>query len=501
MSELNKQNLLELMVEIAPGKATAEHESNNEQEFLKNFLPVADYRRALDPNILLILGGRGVGKTEFFRLLAIPLGREALIESLKIRTLAASKTSWIAGFGRTGKTLHRFPTPEIIGHEMRNATNIEWRGFWIGLMLGVILQQEEFSLKDFLLKEIEESVVMVLKDKLSLLSEWFPLVNENFEKINYALDKLDEKLIEIDEWLYVTYDELDRLVPSYTASSAPIRELLALWLDRWRRWERIRPKIFLRTDLFREEFLGFPDASKLQGHQILLEWKPSLLYQLLIKRLANSGREMTEYLQKIPDLIEERSSSLGWSATSNEKLFEEFIEMIIGKYMGASPKKGITYRWIPNHLQDGGGRIAPRSFLKLFALAAQKKSGQLLVEQSLPGTALLQPSDLQGALMETSEDRIRELAQEEYSWLESLKTSLRGQEVPMLYDKFLETLKSTPWSEKLEKKPPSEKPEEIWQYLLQLGVVENRSDGRINMPEIYLYGFHVKRRGGIKRPK
>jgi hypothetical protein len=94
--------------------------------------------------------------------------------------------------------------------------------------------------------------------------------------------------------------------------------------------------------------LNFPDASKLQGHQIRLEWQTSWLYQLLVKRLANSGSEMTEYLQDIPELIIENKTGLGWTATSNEKLFEALIERMIGKYMGANAKKGITYRWIPN---------------------------------------------------------------------------------------------------------------------------------------------------------
>jgi len=37
------------------------------------------------------------------------------------------------------------------------------------------------------------------------------------------------------------------------------------------------------------------------------------------------------------------------------------------------------------------------------------------------------------------------------------------------------------------KQPPTSKPEEVLKYLLQLGIVESRSDGRINMPEIYLW--------------
>lgn len=497
MSEFNKQKLLELIVDIAPGWGTAEHESDNEDKFLKNFLPIADYRLVLEPNTLLILGGRGVGKTELFRLLAIPLGRESLVENLGVRSLPTlSKTTWIAGFGRTRKAEKRFPTPESVEMQMDKATNIEWRSFWIGLILGGLLQQEDFKFKDFIIEQIETEIANILRDDLSRLSIWHPIVNHNLEKLNSVLDKLDQKLMEADDWLFVTYDELDRLVASYTALASPIRELLALWLDRWRRWDRIRPKIFLRTDLFREDLLSFPDASKLQAHQIRLEWKHSWLYQLLVKRLANSGNEMTEYLQNIPELIIENKTGLGWTATSNEKLFEELIERMIGKYMGANAKKGITYRWIPNHLQDAGGRIAPRSFLKLFALAAQSRIQQHSpVEQN---TLLLQPSDLQGALMNTSDDRIREL-QEEYPWLESLKTSLVNLIAPMLKEIFLDAVKSTIWSP--EKQPPVTNPEGILQYLLQLGIVESRSDGRINMPEIYLYGFKVKRKGGVKRPK
>ena len=498
MSEINKQKLLELIVDIAPGKGTAEHESDDEEKFLKNFLPIADYRLVLEPNTLLILGGRGVGKTELFRLLAIPQGRESLVASLGVRSLPTlDKTTWIAGFGRTHKGEKRFPTPESVEIEMGKANSIEWRSFWIGLILGVLLQQQQdFKIKDFLTKQIETEIVNILRDDLSLLSIWQPIVTQNLEKLNSVLDKLDQKLIEADDWLFVTYDELDRLVASYTALASPIRALLALWLDRWRRWDRIRPKIFLRTDLFREDFLSFPDASKLQAHQIRLEWKHSWLYQLLVKRLANSGIEMTEYLQNIPNLIIENKPSLGWTATSNEKLFEELIERMIGKYMGANAKKGITYRWIPNHLQDAGGRIAPRSFLKFFSLAAQSRIRQhSTVEQN---TLLLQPSDLQGALMDTSDDRIREL-QEEYPWLESLKTGLENLIAPMQKEIFLAAIKSTEWMP--EKSPPITNPEGILQYLLQLGIVESRSDERINMPEIYLYGFKVKRKGGVKRPK
>lgn len=493
MTEDNKK-LLELIVSIAPGGGTAEQESDQDQEFLNNFLPIVDYRHALEPSTLLILGGRGVGKTELFRLLAIPSGRKYLVKSLNITSLPdLSKTTWIAGFGKTKKVSKKFPAPEIIEKHMNDADNVQWRSFWIGLILGVLLQQEDFKFKDFITGKMDAEIATTLRDRLSLLSDWQPVIYQNFERLNSILDELDQKLIEEDEWLFVSYDELDRLVTSYTSLANPIRELLALWLERFRRWDRIRPKIFLRTDLFQEDFLRFPDASKLKAYQVKLEWKHLWLYQLLVKRLANAGIEMVKYLQDIPTLISDNQDELGWTVSSNETLFEELIQKMIGKYMGTTPKKGFTYRWIPNHLQDASGRIAPRSFLKLFVLAAQQR-----IQQQAYTGSLLQPSNLQGALMDTSEVRILELG-EEYPWLESLKMSLNGLEAPVQKDKFLEAVKATTW--KTDQQPPASSPEGILKYLLQLGVVESRSDGRINMPEIYLYGFKVKRKGGVKRPK
>jgi hypothetical protein len=500
MSNSDKQKLLELMAGIAPGKGTAETESNDDAVFLKNFLPIPNYRQVLEKDTLLILGGKGAGKTELFRLLAIPSGRKILIENLKIRALHdLDKTIWIAGFGRTQQQEKTFPTPESIEAQMQNASNLDWRAFWIGLILGRILSADKAGLKSSWVDEIPLEIRELLINKLPLLSAWFPLVRQEIEKINYALDVLDEQLIEADEWLFITYDELDRLVYSYNQLAVPIRELLAFWLDRWRRLERIRPKIFLRTDLFREDFLSFADASKLKAYQTNLEWKDAWLYQLLFKRLANSGQEMADYLGTLPNFLKETNTPLGITITSSEYSHQFMIEKIIGRFMGENPRKGYTYSWIPNHLKDAGGRIDPRSLLKLFSLAANRRLGDFN-PQNLSGDTLLNPSDLQGAIVEASEHRIEELV-DEYPWLAPLKNSLNGLKVPVEEEIFLDKLKNTIWSEEPGKQPPTSKPEEIMGYLLQLGIIDRRSDKRVNMPIIYMYGFGVKRPGGVKRPK
>lgn len=295
----------------------------------------------------------------------------------------------------------------------------------------------------------------------------------------------------------MTYDELDRLTTSHDKLAGPIRELLAFWLDRYRRWERIRPKIFLRSDLFQQDYLGFPDASKLRPHQLQLEWTTSWLYQLLIKRMANGSDRMKQYLDQIPGLIVRKDDQFGYIPTPDEALHEKFMTHLVGEFMGADARKGNSYRWVPNHLQDAEKRIAPRSFLKLFAGAALQElkrfDSKLLLQNRL-----VQPSALQGALMETSEDRIAELAQEEYRWLNHLKPNLYGITVPAQKAIFIDAIKRTEWTKD---QPLVTQPSELIEYMKSLGILEQRSDGRINMPEIYLYGFRMKRMGGVKRPK
>jgi hypothetical protein len=37
--------------------------------------------------------------------------------------------------------------------------------------------------------------------------------------------------------------------------------------------------------------------------------------------------------------------------------------------------------------------------------------------------------------------------------------------------------------------------------LIELGAMSERDDGRIDVPDIYRYGFGILRKGGVKRPR
>jgi hypothetical protein len=243
----------------------------------------------------------------------------------------------------------------------------------------------------------------------------------------------------------------------------------------------------------------FPDSSKLLSRQIDLSWNTISLYRLLLRRLANTGAiEMIEYMQQIPELILE-DPTLGYVPTESKEKIKEFVDLFIGQYMGTSPKKGESYLWTPNHLQDAKGELAPRSFLKCYSFAAQTmlKSGNEKLLAQLEKTYLLTPSSIQGAVQEVSQDRVEEL-KEDFPWLSELKEVLTGETLLMSETDFKVRLKQL-----IDRANPEMLPantvEGMERILQELGIVSKSSDGRINMPEIYLHGFGLKRKGGLRR--
>lgn len=488
-----KFDLLECISSIGSGIDEFEDYELSESDYFKRFLPIPEHSKVFEPNILLVLGGRGTGKTRLFNLLSSSSGREVMVTSTGNRALPSlKKTIWLTGYSKSDK---HFPVEEAVQRLVTNPETDDLRAFWTGLLLGVILSSKEASIPDACLEHIPHSLLGKLRTGLNVLTEWLPLVNTHIEQLNGALDQFDEHLLNEDRWLFINYDELDRLTRTYSTLAAPIRELLQFWLGRWRRWNRIRPKIFLRGDLFQKDFLQFPDASKFQPHQMKLEWTTSTLYRLLLKRLANSGDPMYHYMNEIPGMFDQVDPLLGYIPTEDEEIHKQFIDKLVGPFMGADARKGITYRWVPNHLQDSGGRIAPRSLIKLFSNAAEFQKTRI---SGLTEKRLLEPGALQTALMSTSQDRILEL-NEEYPWLPDLQQGLRGEEVPTQQEHFLKKLEMIEWSDG--RTPPTRHAKELLELLHQLGIVEVRSDSKVNVPEIYLYGFGMKRRGGIKRPR
>ena len=118
----------------------------------------------------------------------------------------------------------------------------------------------------------------------------------------------------------------------------------------------------------------------------------------------------------------------------------------------------------------------------------------------LQGTQIILPTRIQGALFDVSDDRVAEL-QEEYPWLEELKSPFNGLTMLMDQQDFIGYIDMALWKEKNSDMLPEHTPQGIFSVLQRLGIVMIASDGRVNVPEIYLHGFRMKRKGGLRRPE
>lgn len=98
-----------------------------------------------------------------------------------------------------------------------------------------------------------------------------------------------------------------------------------------------------------------------------------------------------------------------------------------------------------------------------------------------------------------SQDRVAEL-KEEYAWLESLGKALEGTTLLIPVNDFIHKIESIKWSEDDLESLPSTSATEIFKVLEKLGIVYLAKDGRVNVPEIYLHGFGMKRKGGLSKP-
>ncbi|MCD7907739.1 MAG: hypothetical protein LUH04_08685 [Clostridium sp.] len=500
MTVEDKISMLESLSNIAPETATGEDEEN----LPANFLPLRSYSKLADHRVFLITGGRGAGKTALFRMITSQSGFDHIISEADLSRYTDRRDSkFIVGY--TGRASTLFPGPSTCTTYAASKDEDIITAIWGGFICSSLFRlcSDEPEIEKLALECLGEDIFRKLTENSNQPGLWLQWMCDNIEKWEAFLDCCDNYFAAKSCNIYFVYDELDRICSKYADLFIYIRTLLSFWFTHNNRWRSLKAKIFLRSDLYNADALHFVDSSKMRAYHLELKWDSLSLYRLLVKRIANCGNMVAEaYLKEIPGLLHPvTKEALGYMPGDSEMALKAFIEKMIGKYMGKNPKKGLSYTWVPNHIQDANGDLSPRPFLKCFVFAAKKMIENYDEITKLEYERLLSPSSLQGALTEVSEDRVNELKLEEYGWLETLSNNLRRQSMLMTRQEFLRYLDPDLWSEEKRGTLPGNTPNELLEALKTLGIVIETGDGRINVPEIYLHGFGLKRRGGIKRPR
>ncbi len=139
LSFREREPVLSALEALAPGAGQAEHESNDTRDLLRFFLPTPSFRRALDPNAMLIVGERGAGKTELFRVLGTGEGFAAM----GARSRVGETSKLVAGYGRVLSQQTDQPSAATAQSALEREGDAGFRAFWLGMLVARLLRAGE----------------------------------------------------------------------------------------------------------------------------------------------------------------------------------------------------------------------------------------------------------------------------------------------------------------------------------------------------------------------
>jgi hypothetical protein len=456
------------------------------------FLPWP-HRKALELECSLVIGERGAGKTAWATALLNQTHQssEALPQAIFPYSLRT-----IAGYSDQGHPSH--PPPGVFAELMRDQADP------YNLWLAVVL------------RSLTSSSTSLPMDSWAATLAW---VREHLEEAWALLRQEDRALQESNTGLLFVFDALDRVNTDWSDVSDAIRALLRLVLD-LKIFKRVHTKVFLRTDQYtRNSFADLPDIAKIRATRVELRWSLIDLHALLWQCLCNGSpsqarddfRSLCLTVSEPPlfrgrgDLFSASPNSIRWElpvpVQQGEPVQRQLFECLAGRRMGRGEKSGVPYTWIVNHLADAQGKTMPRSFLTAMRIAADETRHRFFDAEHI-----LHYDGLKYGVHAASDNRIAEL-QEDYRWLPNLMEPFRGSSVPLSEDTFAHVLNDTFGSipegvPHLAEGLPNELRHQgvvgLTTYLVQLGVLTQMQDHRLNMPDIYRIGFKLGRKGGLK---
>ena len=495
MTPAEVRSIRTAIVEALPEIDQAGAQATQPAEF--TYVPPT-HAQALDPERCIVEGIRGAGKSFWWAALSSNTHRQFVTHAFPDAHL---KPSILVrqGFGAASGSIDA-PSQDVLAKltlQFKSARPI-WRA--------VMARQLDFPLP-FPQKTIASQNLWEAR------TTW---VHENPEAFDEMLVAADRKLEGRGETALVLFDALDRLAETWQDIRPLARGLLQVAQD-MRSTRCIRMKLFVRPDMLEDkDIIGFPDASKLLARRANLSWRRADLYALFFQCAANADSGGNALRN-----VSTRDLNLKWSKTdgswlipdelrSDEEIQERLFELVAGKAMSSSHtglKRGKPYKWVANHLQDGRDQVSPRSFCEALRRAAQESISDF------PGHSLpLHFKAIQSGVQAASRVRVDELVNEDYPWVDRVMAPLRGElSVPCtpndinaiwkprrVLESLDEELKGARACVKLPPQHLSDGLEGVLRDLVELGLIQRLSDGRIQMPDVYRIAFGLGRRGGVK---
>jgi hypothetical protein len=455
------------------------------------FFPLR-HAMALDPDVTLVVGNRGVGKSFWASALAGAEGRQAINEAYggfssryQVRLEGVTARFGFSGTEAAGDAL--VSAAQIASVRADTPTVLIWRAV-ILRALAPVLERD-------------------LPSRFADLVDW---IRDNPDEQQTLFRDADAVLSRRDdERILILFDQLEQLAEDWTRINDLTRGLLQTALA-MKSYSHIRLKIFMRLDQYENiSLFQFPDGSKSRGEAVALQWKANDLYALLFFELLRN-RQSSEAFKSISN-----SCRIAWDfvhqwnpvplvlLTSEEKQRDVFV-CIAGEAMGRGKQRGAPYTWIPVHLSDSRGEVTPRSFLKLFKTAADQNSA--------PSASAIDFNDIKEGVRAASDNRLTQI-EEDYPWVTEALEPLRDSQVPAPNQDVLEKWRAAGVVQKIVSRHSGNKApldlvvgkpsmggddeSALLKLLYEIGVLDVRANGKIDVPDIFRIRAGIRRRGGV----
>ncbi len=397
------------------------------------FLMPRATKRILDPQVTVVLGARGSGKSSLASFLTGD-GR-SLDERLGgARTHSIPLSIYFDAFSQRST---RHADALVLDGFVKEVDDEGLRNYWLASLWVKFLELFEHDAPsgtvDVPTKELlTEATRLAREDPPSLAH----LKAHERAKFVTAIDRFEHVIASVGTKVNLApervtftavYDDLDAVGAfDPTLRARFIRALLAMWSTFSTRYKHIRAKIFLPADLFDLRQFDTLDVSKLMARAERLEWDVPSLYRLTLRHLGAQGADVRAWLESLGVRFRE-SEGEGWIPDEpSDEATKRWLTATLRSVVAVNGTRSVVQQWIPNRLRDGRDRVAPRSMLTFF-----RESARLAKER--PSRArrehLFSVEDSVDALVTVGARRIEDV-REVYEWVDRL-LMLRGRVAPL----------------------------------------------------------------------
>ena len=447
----------QILAELDFPTGTAELQSDLPATFVETDI----VRKALSPEIPLVRGRKGTGKTALFRQLTENANRANIKVIAPGDLQEGMPWKWSADAYKEAD-------------KIMSAAQVDWQFFWsffIPVRIHSSLQSPPAPPSS-----LAEQLAGPLTSEIEVIDLLERVLNLSRRELLVAdwLRQLDNV---IGSSTLLVFDGLDTGFGNTSADrgrrKTATEGLFALILARGGELKSLKFKVLLREDVWRQ--LRFDNKSHLFGRDASLSWQHSQDFYKVVLSHARKSPGFSDLLrqEKLTLPITEEDPE-AWSTESVSRAWV----LLIGERMKGS---GTTYtqNWIWNRLSDANADRNPRYLLMLMNLATAWERRENL--RSRYERSVIRPRALEQQLQEVSTWAL-DAVKEEFAEIRPLLERLANERTPLTADLIVNI---------------SPDIIALAQEVGLLGVYEERdgSPERYSVPEVYRLALNMKRRG------